>query len=134
MRFLKRLKETKEIVTLPSSLGWPCIHCPKNKEHKAIYDPIKAYSARGECMKTCAYIEHFDIYGVNKFMQPSIKETEHILGWMNEVLVKLDMGQELNNEEIDQLRYWRDRLSLLVAMEEAKLDAAYSAMNRVDKI
>lgn len=132
MGFYERVRkevEERGSFTVPSSLGAPCPHCPKYREWmKEHEDVVKVGQLKTECMQTCEDVRYYDRYGINRMLQPMTTECEHLVVWVNELLTKKSAGTQLSSDELDQLRVWGDRLSLVLAMEEAKIAAAISAI------
>jgi hypothetical protein len=80
-------------------------------------------------MRTCDKVRYR--YGINKLFQPMPTECEHLIVWVSELIGKRGGGIELTTDELDQLRVWGARLSLVLAMEEAKIAAALSALESI---
>ncbi len=82
-------------------------------------------------MRTCDKVRYYDRYGINPFYDPMPSECDFLLVWINELTGKRAGGTDLTTDELDQLRVWGNRLTLVIAMEEVKVAAALSALESI---
>lgn len=130
----KMRREVKErgSLFLPSSLGAPCPHCPTHRKWvEEVQEADRIRALKSECMRGCDRVRYYDRYGINLFFQPRPEECEHLIVWVNELLEKRRCGAGLSPDELDQLKVWGDRLTLVLAMEEAKVAAGMSAIEGI---
>lgn len=119
---------------LPCSLSAPCTHCPTYRgwmEESEDLEMIRELKA--DCMRTCDKVRYYDRYGINLWHQPTAEECEHLIVWVNELL-EGRRGGELTPDDRDRLRVWGDRLTLVLAMEEARVAAGMSAIEGIREV
>jgi hypothetical protein len=96
-----------------------------------IQEVHKIRRLKEDCMRVCEHVRYYDRYGINRLKEPMTSECDFLVLWINELVEKHSGGEKLTEEELSQLRVWGPRLSLVLAMEEAKMAAAVSALESI---
>lgn len=118
--------------SIPCSLSDPCHYCQTYRSWMSeIQEPVRIQQLKLECMRTCDKVRYYDRFGINPFYDPMTAECEYLILWVNELMAKRDAGGDLSTDELEQLRVWGARLGLVLAMEEAKVAAAASALESI---
>ncbi len=118
----------------PASLGIPCAVCEKRLDWKEMMPADESTLKVEECRKTCEYATYFDRYGINRKHEISDSELCYLVEWIEKIMIKWRAGTAISILEFDQLHVWGDRLSLVLAMEEAKIAAATSALESAREV
>jgi hypothetical protein len=116
----------------PASLSHPCFDCKKAKKLlEELKDPFLLKVSLNNCIDNCPDVEYFNKYHINQNRTCQVREVDFLVEWITEILVLAEAGEVVSPTQLDQLRVWSDRLSLIVAMEEARIEAARSTLGQV---
>ena len=118
----------------PAAASCPCLICEKDKgfDRKA-RDYGEYIEMRKECQLNCETYAYYEKYGINKLVQPDPVEMDYLITVIITILMKVeDRGP--GEEDMDRLSELSSRLSVVLNMEESKVEVAYVAINRIEEL
>jgi len=123
-----------EIEIKPTATAQPCILCEKDKAFRErATDLVEHVQFRKECQKDCELFDYYEKYGINRLVEPDPVELDFLITVINMLIAKKEKDG-LKPDDLDRLDVWSNRLSVILNMEDAKMDAAKSAINQVEGI
>ena len=88
---------------------------------------------RQECQLKCETYAYYEKYGINKLVQPDPVELDYLITVIIKILMKVeDCG--LGKEDMNRLSELGGRLSVVLNMEESKVEAANNAINKIEEL
>ena len=118
----------------PAAASCPCLTCEKDREFdKKARDYGEYIEMRKECQLKCETYAYYERYGINKLVQPDPVELDYLITVIIKILIKVeDCG--LVGKDMDQLSELGSRLSVVLNMEESKVEAANNAINKIEEL
>ena len=123
-----------DIEIKPTATAQPCILCDKDAafRERAI-DLDEHVRLRRGCQKDCELFDYYTKYGINRLVEPDPVELDFLITVINMLISKLEKDG-LKPDDLDRLEVWSKRLSVILNMEEVKMEAANSAIDQVERI
>jgi hypothetical protein len=120
----------------PTAFTHPCYSCRKAEAFFEEFrgNVIRLKMALDGCLYTCEDVRYFKKYSINRKLDPEMDETDFLIEWINILSIKFERENVLAALEREQLKVWSERLSLILAIEEARLGAAMGAIDQASQI
>lgn len=113
---------------LPVELS-PCHKCGRKDEiYDTAADAFEMHDLMDKCKSRCPTYADFKRYGINRMIDPSIEEVDCLI----EMIGNIVEGREDSNfteNEIEHLEVLSERLSLVLNLEECRMNVAKEYLN-----
>lgn len=118
----------------PTAMACPCLVCEQDRKFEQESRDLREHiDLRNACQQVCETYGYFERYGINRLVEPDPVELDPLITMVNTHLYEIEKSG-VGEGDIGRIEVLGKRLSVILNMEEAKISAARSALERIELI